>query len=192
MTIEISAQKKILRREINSQLKKLSVDERKIFSQSAVEKFLAHPIYKNSKSITAYSSMPEEIQLNEFLATAIAQGKILSIPFIDGKKMFAAKISSLNELEVGAYGILTVKNAADKIVDAKKIDCIVTPGLAFDTKLNRLGKGGGFYDKFFIDAVNAKKVALAYDCQIVEKIPIETYDLPVDIIITPTKIFCDG
>lgn len=136
--------------------------------------------------------MPEEIQLKEFLSIALSQGKTLSIPFIDGKKMFAAKISSLNELEVGAYGILTVKNAADKIVDAKKIDCIVTPGLAFDTKLNRLGKGGGFYDKFFIDAVNAKKVALAYDCQIVEKIPIETYDLPVDIIITPTKIFCDG
>ena len=136
--------------------------------------------------------MPEEIQLDEFLSIAISQGKILSIPFIDGKKMFAAKMSSLDDLEIGAYGILTVKNAADKIVDAKKIDCIITPGLAFDANCNRLGKGGGFYDIFFVDAVNAKKIALAYDCQIVDEVPIYAYDLPVDVIITPTKIFCNG
>ena len=185
----IDAQKKFLRSEINSRLKAMSADERKFLSTAAVEKFLLHPIYKNSKIIMAYSSTALEIQLGEIFFTALSHGKILAIPFIRGREMFAAELSSVDELEIGAYGILTVKNADDKIIDAKKIDCIVTPGLAFDANCNRLGKGGGYYDKFFVNAINAKKIALAYDCQIVDKVPVEQHDMPVDVVITPTKIF---
>ena len=65
----------------------------------------------------------------------------------------------------------------------------MTPGLAFDAKGNRLGKGGGFYDKFLNRAVNAVKIALAFDEQIVENVPIEPHDVKVDFILTPTKIF---
>ena len=182
-------EKKFLRREINSRLKAMSADERKILSAAAVEKFLLHPIYKSSKVIMAYSSTALEIQLGEFFLTALSHGKILAIPFIRGREMFAAELSSVEELELGAYDILTVKNADDKIIDAKKIDCIVTPGLAFDANCNRLGKGGCCYDKFFVNAINAKKIALAYDCQIVDEVPVEQYDMPVDVVITPTKIF---
>ena len=188
----IDAQKKILRREINSRLKKISPDERKFFSQAVVEKFLAQPFYKNSKVIMAYSSTALEVQLEEFFLTALSHGKILAIPFIKGREMFAAKLSSLDELEVGAYGILTVKNAADKIIDAKNFDCIVTPGLAFDADCNRLGKGGGCYDKFFVNALHAKKIALAFDCQLVDKVPVAPNDVAVDVVITPSKIFCSG
>ena len=185
----IDAQKKFLRREINSRLKKMSIDERKFFSHATIEKFFATSIYKNSKIVMAYSSMPEEIQLDEFFVKALGHGKILAIPFIKGREMFAAKLSSLDELETGAYGILTVKNAADKFIDAKNFDCIVTPGLAFDCHCNRLGKGGGYYDKFFTNAVNAKKIALAFDCQIVEKVPVASHDIPVDFVITQKKFF---
>ena len=51
-----------------------------------------------------------------------------------------------------------------------------------------LGKGAGYYDKFLSRAVNAKKIALAYDCQLVESVPIAPHDLKVDAVITPTKI----
>ena len=185
----IDAQKKFLRSEINSRLKAMSVNERKILSTAAVEKFLLHPIYKSSEIIMAYSSTALEIQLGEFFLTALSHGKILAIPFIRGREMFAVELSSADELEIGAYDILTVKNADNKIIDARKIDCIVTPGLAFDANCNRLGKGGGYYDKFFINAINAKKIALAHDCQIVDKVPTERHDIPVDVVITPTKNF---
>jgi len=185
----IDAQKKILRREINSRLKKMSADERKLFSQAVVEKFLATLLYKNSNVIMAYSSTALEIRLGEFFFSALSHGKILALPYIKGREMFAAKLSSLDELEVGAYGIMTVKNAADKILDADKIDCIITPGLAFDAHCNRLGKGGGYYDKFFVSSVNAKKIALAFDCQIVDKVPTAPNDIAVDVVITPSKIF---
>lgn len=180
----ISAQKKFLRREISARLANLSVEDRVKLSRAAVEKFLAHSIYQNSKVIMAYLSMPEEIQLQEFLSIALEDKKILTVPFIDGREMYAAVLPNLDALEVGAYGILTVKSDVRQIIDAEKIDCVITPGLAFDIHGGRLGKGGGFYDKFLSRAVNAKKVALAYDFQIVDKVPIEPHDLTVDFLIT--------
>ncbi|MBR5913067.1 MAG: 5-formyltetrahydrofolate cyclo-ligase [Selenomonadaceae bacterium] len=185
----ISAQKKLLRREMNTRLANLSVEERVNLSRAVVEKFLAHPIYQNSKVIMAYLSTSEEIQLQEFLLIALADKKILAVPFIEGREMYAAMLPSLNELEVGAYGILTVKSDCRKIIDAAKIDGVITPGLAFDVHGGRLGKGGGFYDKFLSRAINAKKVALAYDFQIVDEVPMEPHDLTVDFFITPTKNF---
>lgn len=184
----ISARKKFLRREINLRLKTLSQEERVKFSRAVVEKFLASTVYKNSAVIMAYLSTAEEIQLNEFISTALDDGKILAVPFIERREMQAVRLPNLDALEVGAYKILTVKRDIRKIIDAEKIDCVITPGLAFDAEYNRLGKGGGYYDKFLSRAVNAKKIALAYDCQLVEKVPIEPNDLKVDAVITPTKI----
>ena len=184
----ISALKKILRREINLRLKTLSQEDRVNFSREVTAKFLASTVYKNSEVIMAYLSTAEEIQLNEFISTALDDGKILAVPFIERREMQAVHLPSLDALEVGAYKILTVKRDIRKIIDAEKIDCVITPGLAFDAKCNRLGKGGGYYDKFLSRAVNAKKIALAYDCQLVEKVPVAPHDLKVDAVITPTKI----
>ena len=186
---KISAQKKSLRREMNLRIANLSIEERIRLSRAAVEKFLVQPIYQNSKIIMAYLSMAEEIQLQEFISIALDAGKILAVPFINGREMYAVHLPNLESVEVGAYGILTVKSSVRKIIDAEKIDCVIVPGLAFDEKFHRLGKGGGYYDKFLNLAVNAKKISLAYDFQIVEIVPVESHDLPVDILITPTKIF---
>ena len=184
----ISALKKILRREINLRLKTLSQEDRVNFSRAVTAKFLASTVYKNSEVIMAYLSTAEEIQLNEFISTALDDGKILAVPFIERREMQAVRLPNLDTLEVGAYKILTVKRDIRKIIDAEKIDCVITPGLAFDAEYNRLGKGGGYYDKFLSRAVNAKKIALAYDCQLVEKVPVAPHDLKVNAVITPTKI----
>ena len=189
---KITEQKKILRREIKLRLKNLSQDERIKFSRVAVEKFLSHSIYKNSTVIMAYLSTIDEIQLHEFISTSLEQGKILAVPFIEGNEMQAVILPNLDSLEVGAYGILTVKRDVRKFIDAEKIDCVITPGLAFDDNGHRLGKGGGYYDKFLPRAVNTKKVALAYDCQIVEKVPNLPHDSAMNFVITPAKIFYCG
>jgi 5-formyltetrahydrofolate cyclo-ligase len=70
--------------------------------------------------------------------------------------------------------------------------CILVPGVAFDLNRARLGYGGGYYDKFFSNLnklnVNLFKLALALDLQIVQKVPCEQHDLPVDLIITETRV----
>ncbi len=137
----------------------------------------------------AYISMAEEVQLRKILETALAQKKTLAIPLIVGRgEMESVILPDFDALEIGEFGIATVKENLREFVDAAKIDCVIVPGAAFDIHGNRLGLGGGFYDKFLTRAVNAKKIALAFDFQVIEKIPAEPNDSPVDIIITEKRI----
>lgn len=140
----------------------------------------------------AYASTPEELQLTELFAACLAEGKTLAIPLIVGKGvMQAVEVPSLDALEVGEFNILTVKRELRKIVDPAQIDCVIVPGLAFDVSGGRLGMGGGFYDRFLPLAVNAKKIALAYDFQFVDSLPIETHDAKIDAILTTERSVCN-
>ena len=186
---EIFEQKKFLRKEMAAKRAEMSKEDRDKLSHEVVQKILSHPVYKNSKTVMAYASMPEEIQLTELFDDAFAAGKTLAIPFIVGRgTMRPVLLPSRDVLEVGDFGILTVRQENRKFVDVKEIDCVIVPGAAFDSQGNRLGKGGGYYDRFLKLAVNAKKIAPAFDFQIVENVPITPSDCGVDVIITPTKI----
>lgn len=181
--------KKLLRKEMRARRKSLGEIERANFSNAIVEKFLAQEIYRNSQVVMAYVSMPEEVQLQKIFVSAFELGKTLAIPLIVGKgEMAAVEVPNFDALEVGEFGILTVREDSRKFIDAKKINCVIVPGAAFDIHKNRLGLGGGFYDKFLPRAVNAKKIALAYDFQIVDAVPTELHDRPVDMIITENRI----
>ncbi len=185
---EIFEQKKSLRKEMTSKRAELSKEEREKISHEVVQKILAHPVYQNSKTVMAYASMPEEIQLTELFDDAFAAGKTLAIPFIVGRgNMRPVLLPSKDVLEVGDFGILTVRQENRKFVDVKAIDCVIVPGAAFDSHGNRLGKGGGYYDRFLKLAVNAKKIAPAFDFQLIENVPITPSDCGVDVIITPSK-----
>jgi 5-formyltetrahydrofolate cyclo-ligase len=181
--------KKILRREMRARRKSLTEMERQNFSDEITKKFLALDVYKSSSVVMAYVSMPEEVQLQKIFVDAFEQKKILAVPLIIGKgEMSAVEVPNFDALEIGEFGILTVREDSRKFIDAEKINCVIVPGAAFDIHKNRLGLGGGFYDKFLPRAVNAKKIALAYDFQIVDAVPTEPHDSPVDMIITEKRI----
>jgi 5-formyltetrahydrofolate cyclo-ligase len=181
--------KKSLRKEMRARRKSLTEIERTNLSNAVVEKFLAQDVYKNSAVVMAYVSMAEEIQLQKIFIDAFNSKKILAIPLIVGKgEMSAVEVPNFDALEVGEFGILTVRKDLRKIIEPEKINCVIVPGAAFDINKNRLGLGGGYYDKFLPRAVNAKKIALAYDFQIVDTVPTEPYDSPVDMIITEKNI----
>ena len=185
---QLKAQKKILRRKFLSERAAIPHDERDRISHELIKKFLATKIYREAKIIMAYASTPEELQLNELFAACFADKKILAIPFIFGKGiMQAVEVPSFEALEVGAFDILTVKHN-QKFIAPEKIDCVIVPGAAFDLSGGRLGLGGGYYDRFLPLAVNAKKIALAYDFQLVENLPLEVHDFKIDAVLTP-KIF---
>lgn len=163
--------------------------QRETLSAEIVRKFLSLEIYRAASTLMAYVSTPEEIQLRGIFSDAFARGKTLAVPLIVGAgEMLPVAVPSFDALEVGAFGIATVKENLREFVSAEKIDCVVVPGAAFDVHGNRLGLGGGYYDKFLPRAVNAKKIALAYDFQLVEEIPVEPHDSPVDIVLTEKRI----
>ena len=177
--------KKILRREFLVKRAAIPHDERDRISHALIKKFTATEIYRASKIIMAYASTPEEIQLAELFAACFDEGKILAIPLIVGKgEMRAVEVPSFDALEIGAFNILTVKKDLRKFVAPAQIDCVIVPGAAFDVLGNRLGLGGGYYDRF-LPKTDAKKVALAYDFQLVESLPTEPHDAKIDAILTP-------
>ena len=98
--------------------------------------------------------------------------------------MDAVIIHSLDNLSKDKYGILEPDEDINPIeVDA--IDLVILPGLAFDNKGGRLGYGGGYYDKYLSNiSDNAVKVALCYDFQVIDTVPMEEHDICTDLLIT--------
>ena len=186
--MKILEQKKFLRNEMRKKRASISKEEREAASHKIITRLLENEIYKKSKTIMAYASMPEEIQLKELFDNAFANEKTVAIPLIIGRgTMRPVFLPTMQDLEVGDFGIMTVRQEKRKYVELEEIDCIIVPGAAFDRNGNRLGLGGGYYDRFLKRAENIKRIALAFEFQITEKIPNEEHDEKVDIIITENE-----
>lgn len=153
------------------------------------ENFINSELYKNAQDIFIYVSFGSEVDTHKIINRALKDKKNVYVPKTDmnKKEMIAVKIHSLSELNVDSYGILAPVNV-DKTLIANKFDIIVMPGVAFDKLGNRIGYGGGYYDKYIKNNIRAtKKIALAYEEQIIERIESEIHDIKVDYIISPKK-----
>jgi 5-formyltetrahydrofolate cyclo-ligase len=133
-----------------------------------------------------FLSMSDEVQTIKMLQKALAAGKKVCIPLVGETpgEMQATMLTSLDDLVMGKYGILTVRQEKVRIVEPRSIDLILVPGVAFDMAGRRLGMGAGYYDRFLLKAPEAIRAGLCLACQLVEKVPCEEYDLPVQYLVT--------
>ena len=153
-------------------------------SEKIIENLLASDFYKNSQSIFVYVSKNKEVDTKDFIKKAIADGKKIYVPKIKDHKMFAAKLDDLSELKAGAFDIPTSKS----LEFIKDPDLSICPGLSFDDDKNRLGYGGGFYDRFLGENKTTKIGLMISDFRSI-KIPANPWDIKMDFIITEDKIF---
>ncbi|GAA0067459.1 MAG: 5-formyltetrahydrofolate cyclo-ligase [Clostridium perfringens] len=180
-----------LRKEIK--LKRENIDrDTKLRADEKIRKtLLESDIYKNSKVVFIYVNMDSEVNTVEIIKELLASDKKVAVPKVipvslKERQMKALKIESLLQLnESGAFGILEPSIECEDI--SEEVDLIIIPGLAFDLKGNRLGYGGGFYDRFLSKYPNSKRVALCYDFQVFDEIPHEFFDEKVDLIISEEK-----
>lgn len=184
--------KKTIRKKIISERDDLDFDVKQSKDELIINKFLDQGFIEKYDNIFCYVSFGSEIDNGKILSTILESGKNLYVPYIDtdSKQMCLCKINNLaDDLQRGHYGILEPKKNLRKPVNSDIIDCVISPGVAFTKKMERIGYGGGYYDRFYS---SLKKipfvVALAYDFQIVDSIPTESFDVPVDMIITEKQI----
>ena len=147
-------------------------------------------LYKEGKNIFIYLSFGSEIDTNPIIDRALEDGKEVYIPKVykSNKEMKAIRLNSFEDLEENSMGILEPKDDSN-FIDKENIDLIIVPGAVFDLEGNRIGYGGGYYDRFLSNIKDKRnKVALAYDLQIVENIEAEEHDIKVDYIITNSRI----
>jgi 5-formyltetrahydrofolate cyclo-ligase len=181
-----------LRQKIKSKRDALSEMERVSLSGLVALRLLSVPGYRAARTIMAYCSYGSEVLTDELIRQALAQGKRVAVPKVVGREtceMQVQSIRSLEDVSPGEFGIREPRKNADcAVLDPSRIDVVLVPGIAFDRQGYRIGFGKGFYDRW-IRAVPAHKlVGLAYDFQVLERIPIEKHDVAVGLIVTDTRI----
>lgn len=145
--------------------------------------------WTNACTVFVFVSMKNEIDTSPLLKNALKVGKRLCVPKITGDgTMDAVEINNLSELESGKFGISEPIEGCPS-VKKDKIDLVLLPCLAADEQGNRLGKGGGFYDRF-CEKISCKKIILCPELLLMksETIPTEAHDITADTVATETRI----
>lgn len=183
------AEKKALRQKMLAFRKGLTKKQHEAKSRAILARLYEEPRFQQAKTIFAYASMPDEVQLYDLLAHALREGKRVGLPLITGKGLMeAVNLPSLAALVPGKFGILTVRKEEQSIIPADEVDFVVVPGAAFSPKGERLGLGGGYYDRYLMEkAPQAYRTALTFDGQVVASVPMEAHDAKVNLILTETR-----
>ena len=118
-----------------------------------------------------------EVETNSLINFILKQGLALFVPkVINNIEMIAIKLNSLSDLEPDNIGILTPKSGE---ILLEPIDIAITPGIGFTKIGGRIGYGHGYYDRWFSKNLVKTKVGIAFEEQIVEKLPLEETDIPI-------------
>jgi 5-formyltetrahydrofolate cyclo-ligase len=186
MWVETSKTKSEFRNYITKKRNELSLTEKSEKDNAIYEAIINSELFIKAKMIFIYISFGNEVDTHKIIEKALSLGKEVCVPKVISrlKGMRALKINSLNNLKVSDYGVLEPEDNSEEVF-VKDMNLAIIPGLVFDLKGGRIGYGGGFYDRFFSNTnIDITKIALAYQFQILEELPLEDHDVSINNIIT--------
>lgn len=177
---------------IRKQMKQLRADmtrtERFEKSMQIFEQLITVPEFKRADRIYTYVSMDNEIDTIMLIDYSLSLEKRVFVPRVSGRDMEFYEISDISELSPGYMGIYEPDiNGMEP--DYSRTGFMCMPGLAFDRSYNRIGYGGGFYDRYLSVDNKLYKAALAYEAQLLESIPAQDGDVRPDMIVTEESIY---
>jgi 5-formyltetrahydrofolate cyclo-ligase len=163
-------------------------------SREIVAKFMALPEYQSARTVLFYLDVRSEVRTRHSLTDALKHDKKIVVPYCVEGEQELFHLQSMDELAIGMYRILEPKpelrEVAAKRVEVTELDLIMVPGVAFDRRGGRTGHGKGYYDKLLEHAKpETPLVALAFECQLFDEIPMQTHDVFMDKVITETAIY---
>jgi len=187
--VDISLSKKSLREAVKKRILTLSEAEKEEAAKRIFEALSVLSVYKTARSVMAYASTIHEVDTSALLSDVLRRGHALWLPWCETgtRSIFPVRIRDLkNDLTPGAYGILSPREPDTKVIPPGfHPSLIFVPGVAFDKKGNRLGRGLGYYDKFLAALpAGTIKMGLAFDCQVEETMPTESFDQRLDRVIS--------
>jgi 5-formyltetrahydrofolate cyclo-ligase len=176
-----------LRREIEALRKTLEPGEIETMSSKIIANTEKLEPFHSAKIVALYKAIPGEVNLDALFQTCWNLGKTTCIPIFNAiSKIYEmAIVSKETDYKTGHYGIK--EPSSPTLTPIKSIDLIAVPGMAFDPHGNRLGRGGGYYDRL-LNGFSGFSVAVAFDFQILNQIPCDAHDRPVQAIVTPSEI----
>ncbi|MBU8905722.1 5-formyltetrahydrofolate cyclo-ligase [Desertibacillus haloalkaliphilus] len=184
--------KSTLRSEMKQKLKQLPKDSYDRNSLRICQRLIEQPQWQEAKTIGMTISMTEkrEVDTTPVIEKAWQQGKQVVIPktFPSNHRLEFYKLSSFDQLEETNFGLKEPKTEQTDLVQPRAIDFLIVPGVVFDYDKYRIGFGGGYYDRF-LTRYDGPTCSLAFECQLVSKVPREPFDLPVATIITNERVY---
>lgn len=180
--------KKTIRKEILEKLYKQTLEEVRVKSEKIKNKLFSSNLFNKTHTVMFYVSRKEEVQTHRMIEEALEIGKRVVVPYsvVETNSIIASEISDpKKDLEKGPFNIYQPKKNNIRQVSLEEIDLVIVPGVAFDEKNYRLGRGKGYYDRF-LKGLSGRGVAIGicFDFQRIIRIPIEPHDVPVSLVIT--------
>jgi len=157
-------------------------------SNRIVANLLSLEEFKESKAIFLYISFGSEVNTHGLIRLLFGKKRVF-VPVVDKEKkeIFISELREWKELSSGAYGILEPKKEHIRKGNVKEVEIAIVPGIAFDEEGYRIGYGGGYYDKL-LKKMDGGKIGIAYDFQVLKKLPHEDHDVKMDKIVTEKRI----
>lgn len=184
--------KKQIRAAVLAKRTGLSVFDVEEKSRQITKTLTAHPWFREAQQILVYIDFRKEVATRDLIEICWSSGKQVFVPKVEGKDMNFYRIRSWDEVKPGAWGI---PEPLPKLPTFSGNGCmpedrpvVIMPGVAFDVKRNRIGYGGGYYDRYLERFESIRKMAAAFECQIVEEIPSEETDIRPDCVVTEKRV----
>ena len=195
MTLEtaIRERKDALRKQAHAN--RNAQDDKDELSRRIVGAFMSLPEYVTAQTIMFYIDVRSEVRTRQDLEHALESGKTIVVPWCNADgELELFRLDSMDELEIGMYKILepqaALRGLAEKQVNVESLDLIMVPGVGFDRRGARMGHGKGYYDKLLQHArSNTPLIALAFECQLFDEIPVADHDIFMDKLITEDHVY---
>ena len=184
----IQQTKAVMRREIAAKLKELTPTRRESASGLARALLQGQRVWREARSVLFYAPLPHELDVWALMEKALAGGKTVGLPRFEAEtgSYIPCSIENLaRDLQEGRYGIREPAGRCGRLA-INGLDLILAPGVAFDMRGCRLGRGKGHYDRL-LAAARGQVCGVVFDEQIVQEVPAEPHDVFVNCILTPTR-----
>lgn len=171
-----------MRKIVRAAKKAVPFEEKVLRSRPIMQKVESLPVFQQVETLLLYWSMDDEVYTHDFVEQWY-KSKFLLLPCVEGDSLLLRQYTGRDSLQPGPqFGI--PEPVGPVFNDLNNIQMIVVPGMAFDKRGGRMGRGRGFYDRLLKSTPNAVKVGVAFNFQIFDNIPMEPFDVPMDYVVT--------
>ncbi len=188
MSAEIAAAKREARRAADAAAAAIPAEDRAAASGAIARSLASLPAWRSSRVVLLYTAIGSEPDLSPLVPSSLGEGKILLLP------RSLPEIRSIEAVRIDSPGLplsadpLGVPSPGGPAFDPARIDLVAVPGVAFDRGGVRLGRGGGYYDRFLATLRgDCLRVGICLDCRLADRLPAEPHDLAMDLVLTERR-----
>jgi 5-formyltetrahydrofolate cyclo-ligase len=184
-----------LRQQIKTQRNNLDNESQQLAALEIADRISKLRVLKRAKRIAVYNPVRGEVDCGPLINKQILRKKRFFLPVLEKNQLKFAPLRNDTTWSANRFGVLEPVYSAAEIVTARNLDVVIVPLVAFDQQCNRIGMGGGFYDRTFAFIRHRRTwhkpllIGVAYDFQRVKKLRPELWDVPLDCVVTEKESY---